>query len=513
MLKAIMRGYRHMTSDSEDKTTEQPPRAKPASDETPTAVTPTGETPWQRSGGRRISVHLLVILATIFTILAVFANWTRQQLLDTNQWTKASSELIANPVIRDQLAIYLVDQLYTNVDVQAEIKSVLPTELQPLAPVAAAGARDLITKAANAALEQPAVQSVWTDVNRLAHEEFVQVIDGGNSYVNTTNGDITVNLGLILNKVAANVGLPSSVVGKIPPGAAQVTVVQSNDLKQVQQAAKALRTFSVVFSVLAFLLFVFAVALASGRRANTLVEVGSGLIFAGLAVVLLRGAAGDLVVSSLVKDVSIQPAANAAWSIESTLLAQLATQVIVIGVMLIIAGLLGGPAKASKSVRQWFAPVLNGYPEASYVGVGLLVLLFLIWSPIPAASRASFIIIFIILVFLGLYMLRRETLREFPGSAGASGDSLRAGTAKIGAIFSRAGAAVKETTSKAAHDVKERTASHKDKSSSSGGGSESQRMDDLERLVSLRDSGALTDEEFAAEKAKILGAGGAPSSS
>jgi hypothetical protein len=38
-------------------------------------------------------------------------------------------------------------------------------------------------------------------------------------------------------------------------------------------------------------------------------------------------------------------------------------------------------------------------------------------------------------------------------------------------------------------------------------------MDDLERLVSLRDSGALTDEEFAAEKAKILGAGGAPSSS
>ena len=71
---------------------------------------------------------------------------------------------------------------------------------------------------------------------------------------------------------------------------------------------------------------------------------------------------------------------------------------------------------------------------------------------------------------------------------------------------------MKETTSKAAHDVKERTASHKEKSASSAAGSESQKMDDLERLVSLRDSGALSDEEFAAEKAKILGAGGAPSS-
>jgi len=495
-----------MSSDSEDKTTEQPPRAKPASEDPPTAVTPSGETPWQRSSGRRISVHLLVIFATIFTIIAVFANWTRQQLLDTNQWTKASSELIANPVIRDQVAIYLVDQLYTNVDVQAEIKSVLPKDLQPWAPVAAAGARDLITKAANAALEQPAVQSVWTDVNRLAHEEFVRVIDGGNSYVSTTNGDITVNLGLILNKVAANVGLPSSVVAKIPPGAGQITVVESNDLKQVQQAAKALRTFSLVFSVLAFLFFVFAVALAAGRRANTLVEVGAGLIFAGLVIVLLRGAAGDAIVSSLVKDVSIQPAANAAWNIESTLLEQLATQAIVIGVMLILAGLLGGPAKASKAARKWLAPVLNGYPEASYAGVALLVLLFLIWSPIPAAGRASFIIIFIILVFLGLYMLRRDTLREFPGLAGVSGDPLRAGTSKIGAALGRAGAAVKETTSKAAHDVKERTSSHKHKSTS-GAGSESQRMDDLERLVSLRDNGTLTDEEFAAEKAKILADG------
>ena len=498
-----------MTSDSEDKTTEQPPRAKPASDDPPTVVTPSGETPWQRSRGRRVSVHLLVIFATVFTILAILANWARQQLLDTDQWTKTSAELIANPVIRDQLAIYLVDQLYTNVDVPAEIKTVLPKDLQPLAPVAAAGARDLITKAANAALEQPAVQSACTNANSLAQPLLVKALEGGDSYVSTTNGDVTLNLGVILRKISTSVGLPSTIVAKIPPDAAQITVVQSKDLKQAQQAVKALKTFSVVFNVLALLFFVLAVALAAGRRANTLVEVGAGLIIAGLAAVLLRGAAGDAIVSSLVKDVSIQPAAQAAWNIESSLLEQLATQVIVVGVMMIVAGLLGGPAKASKSVRRWLAPVLNGYPEASYVGVALLVLLFLIWAPIPAASRASFIIIFIVLVFLGLYMLRRETLREFPGAAGGSGDSLRAGTAKIGAAFSRAGAAVKETTAKAAADVKQKTASH----SKSSGGAESQRMADLERLVSLRDSGALSDEEFAAEKAKILGAGGAPSSS
>ena len=490
-----------MSPDSEDKTTEQPTRAKASADDAPTAVMAGAESPWKRSRGRRISVHLLVILATIFTILAVFANWTRQQLLDTNQWTKSSSELIANPAIRSQVANYLVDQLYTNVDVPAEIKTVLPKDLQPLAPVAAAGARDLITQAANSALEQPAVQAIWTDANRLAHEQFVQAIDGGNSYVSTTNGNVTVNLGTILQKVGASVGLPSSIVSKIPPGAGQVTVVQSKDLQQIQQVTKALKTSAIIFTVLAVLLFIAAVALASGRRANTMVEAGAGLIIAGLAVVILRGAVGDQVVSNLVTDVSLQPAVKAAWSIESSLLGELATQAVVVGVMLIIAGLLGGRTKAAKAVRGWLSPVLNPYPEASYIVIGLLILLFLIWEPIPAAGRPGFILLFVVLVFLGVYMLRRETLADFPNAGGSGGDSLRASAAKVSAAFGRAGTAVKETTSKAAADVKARTATDK---TMPAGDVESQRMAKLERLVALRDGGALSDEEFEAEKTKIL---------
>ncbi len=497
-----------MPSDSEEKTTEQPAAAKPAAgkaagDQAPTAVAASGQTAWQRSPGRRFSVHLMIAVATLLTILAVLANWTRQQLLNTDQWTKSSSELIANPAIRSELATYLVDQLYNNVDVPAAIKTVLPKELQPLAPVAAAGARNLITKGANAALKQPAIQSIWTDANRLAHEQLVTILDGGNATISTQNGDVTIDLGLVLNRIVSSVGLPGTLTNQLPPGAAQVTVVQSKDLQQLQQATQALKTSSVLFSVLAFLLFVGAVALAAGRRAGTLIEAGIGLIIAGVAVVLIRNAGGDAIVNALVTDLTIKPAATAAWNIESTLLSQLATQAIVVGVMLIIAGLLGGPTKAAKAARGWLAPVINRYPEATFAGVGLLILLFLIWAPIPAASRPSFIIIFIILVMLGTYMLRRETLRDFPDVGAPSGDAMRAGTQKIGAAFSRAGAAVKQTTTKAADEVRSMTRSSGDKTTPTGD-VESQRIAKLERLVALRDGGALTDSEFAAEKAKIL---------
>ena len=500
-----------MSSDSEAKTTEQKTTANSAPDEAPTAVQPSGETPWQRSGGRRITVHVMIALATLFTIVAVFANWTRQQLLDTNAWTKASAELIANPVIRDQVAIYLVDQLYTNVDVPAEIKTVLPKELQPLAPVAAAGARNLITKAANAALEQPAVQSVWTEANKLAHEQFVTAMNGGTSFISTTNGDVTINLGGILTKISTSLGLPSSVTAKIPPGAGEITVIQSQELKQAQQITRALKTSSVVFSVLAFLLFVAAVALAAGARATRLVEVGVGLVLAALAVVVLRSAVGDQVVSSLVTDVSLRPAVSATWDIETSLLAQIATQVAVVGAMLIIAGLLGGPTQAAHKVRGFIAPVVNRFGGACYAVVGLLVLGFLIWAPIPAASRPSFIVVFIILIFFGFYSLRRETLADFPDASIANGHPVHDAGARIGAAFSRAGASVKETTSRAAADVRTRSKEVVDKTMP-GGDKESQKMAKLERLVALRDGGALTDEEFAAEKQKILGEDGTSSS-
>ena len=43
--------------------------------------------------------------------------------------------------MRGQLAMYLIDQLYANVDVQAELADTLPPRLQPLAGPAAGACR------------------------------------------------------------------------------------------------------------------------------------------------------------------------------------------------------------------------------------------------------------------------------------------------------------------------------------------------------------------------------------
>src|SRR3954454_4961772 len=91
----------------------------------------------------RITATVLVVLASLVAFLAIFAIWANRQLLNTDNWTAASSKLLANPVMRNQVGDYLVDQVYANVDVAGELRALVPPRLQPLAPPAAVGLRNL----------------------------------------------------------------------------------------------------------------------------------------------------------------------------------------------------------------------------------------------------------------------------------------------------------------------------------------------------------------------------------
>ena len=68
----------------------------------------------------------LVVLGILLAVIAVIAGYIRYQALDNETFANTSEELIADPVIRDQIATTLVEQLYGNVDVEAELERRLP---------------------------------------------------------------------------------------------------------------------------------------------------------------------------------------------------------------------------------------------------------------------------------------------------------------------------------------------------------------------------------------------------
>src|SRR5918996_6139016 len=88
-------------------------------------------------------VFALIAVASLIGFLSVFAVWANRQLLETDTWVDTSTQLLEDEDVRDQVAFFMVDSLYANVDVQAELEQALSPRLQPLAGPAAAGLREL----------------------------------------------------------------------------------------------------------------------------------------------------------------------------------------------------------------------------------------------------------------------------------------------------------------------------------------------------------------------------------
>src|SRR5215471_5945789 len=98
---------------------------------------------------RRKTVIALVVVASFLAFISCFAIWANRQLLETDTWTNTSSKLLQNPDIRSQVADYMVQALYSNVDVEAELQQALPPRLKPLAGPAAAGVQEIAIRLAN----------------------------------------------------------------------------------------------------------------------------------------------------------------------------------------------------------------------------------------------------------------------------------------------------------------------------------------------------------------------------
>ncbi len=395
----------------------EPPPTEPPAAEPPTAGPPPPALPTARAHAvpHLWLVRGLIGLATVIGVIAIFAVWADRQLLNTGAWTDTSSKMLENPPIREALSGYLTDQLYANVDVAGELRGELPSELKPLAAPAAGALRTLVEKGVNFALERPRVQALWRTANEIAHAEFVKLIENRGKVVRLPGGGaVVIDLRPLLGEAASRVGAPSSVVAKIPANVAELRVLKSNDLRTLQNAVNLLRSLALVLPVLAYLLFALAVYLARGRRRETLIAVGAAFIGAALVVLVVRGVAGHTVVNSLVKSTSVKPAAQAAYSIGTSMLADIAWSTLLAGAVIIVAGIFAGPTRVATALRRFLAPYLRERPDLAYGATALLLLLLFLWGPIAATRTFTGVILITLLGFVGLHFLRRQTKLEFP---------------------------------------------------------------------------------------------------
>jgi hypothetical protein len=164
---------------------------------------------------RRAIVWTLIVLASVLLVLSITANWVQRALLDTDQVTDTTREIVADDDVEEQLSIFAVDQLYATVDVQGEIEERLPPPAQPLAAPVGAAVRQLATDVAERALASPQVQDLVSDSVERAHARFVSLIRDEGEYVSTTGGEVTLEYGSIVADLAARLGLDPATISEV----------------------------------------------------------------------------------------------------------------------------------------------------------------------------------------------------------------------------------------------------------------------------------------------------------
>jgi hypothetical protein len=361
---------------------------------------------------RRGVVYALMVVASLILFLAVFAVWANRQLLETDTWTDTSTKLLEDEEIRSQVASTMVDTLYANVDVQAELQSALPPRLQPLAGPAAAGLRQLSLRLANQALQRPRVQQLWEDANRVMHEQLIDVVEHGGDQ------DVNLDIGTIVTQLGDQLGV--DVAGRIPPGAAQIEVLPNDELSSIQKAVDVLRGLAIVLTILALALFGLAIYLARGWRREALRSVGFAFIVVGVIVLVVRALTGDAVVSSLASTESVRPAIADTWSIATALLSAQGGAMIFYGLFIVIGAWLSGPMGFARTARRAITPILERRAIA-YSALGLILLLLFIWSPTPGFQRLPTALLLIALSIVGLEFLRHRAITDFPNETWETG--------------------------------------------------------------------------------------------
>src|SRR4051794_37472810 len=260
----------------------------------------------------RVLVAVLLSLAVITGFVGMLAVWVNRQALNTDNWTDTSSKLLENKDIQKAVSAFMVDELFSNIDVAAQIQTVLPPQASALAGPAAAGLEEFAGRIAPQLLASPKVQEAWRTANRAAHEQLLSILNSEGDVVTTANGVVTLNLHPLVDKLAARLGISPDAVAAarakvqgsagdtargvaqqklgltLPPKSGEIEILRSDELDTAQSIASGLRHLAVIFTVLPLLLFASAIAIASGWGRQVLRTVGWCFIGLGLLVILAR---------------------------------------------------------------------------------------------------------------------------------------------------------------------------------------------------------------------------------
>lgn len=329
---------------------------------------------------------LLITLACVLAPLSVASVWAATIVSDTDRYVETVAPLVDDPAVQDALAAAVTAAVFENLDVERlttealqavadqpnvppRVAAVLPGLAVPVADGVESFTRDQV----DALMASRQFARIWGEVNRVAHEQVVRLLEGEQGGVVSAQDDtISLNLGPVVaavkeRLVARGLGLAAN----IPAVDRSFVVAESEAIGQVQGLYRLLTTLGVWLPVATLVLLVGGVAAARDRRRALLagaLGVAGAMLVLGVVLTLARAWYVETTPAGVLTP-------EAAGVFFDTLVRFLRTSLRALAVAALLTALgafLAGPSPAAVATRGTFTRGLGSAREGAGWDTGRL---------------------------------------------------------------------------------------------------------------------------------------------
>ena len=332
--------------------------------ETEPARQPAG--PRGRSAWWGVASAFLIVLACVLAPLSVTSVWASMELSDTEQYVETVAPLADDPAVQQALADEVTRVVLENLDVEAlttdaletlatlenvppRVATALPALAVPISNGIEGFARDQVGNA----LASPQFAEVWAQVNRVAHEQVVRLLEGEQGGAVSAQGDtITLNLGPIIAQVKDRlVAQGFGLAANIPEVDRSFVLVQSEAIPRAQGFYSTLNTLGAWLPLIALATLAAGVLLARDRR-RALLRGALGVTGAMLVLAVGLIIARSLYVDSTPANILTPEAAGTVFDTLVRFLRTALRALAVLGLVVALAAYLSGPSSSAVRSRD-----------------------------------------------------------------------------------------------------------------------------------------------------------------
>jgi hypothetical protein len=328
---------------------------------------------------RQIVAAVLVFVAALGVTFSVVGLWAGNTTLNTDRWVATVSPLSQDPAVQVAVATYTTDQLFTSLNVDQRVKAALPPKAAFLASPLSGQVHGFVQSTVTKVLASPQFAELWPQINRVAHQQAMNILNNNSAVVRNSGRTVTLNLLPVVNNVLSSlqqqvptlfgktVKLPTITNGQIPAGLqtkiqdalgvklpanfAAIPIYAGNQLSAAQEALVQFKRL-VVALVLGSMLALGLAIWISPRRRRTTLQFGILMVITVVALTVVIRAVRTQLIDQVPAGV-YRAGVDAGVQIVFTTLRARGTQLLWLGIIVAVWAYLAGPGRGAAAIRGW----------------------------------------------------------------------------------------------------------------------------------------------------------------